>query len=392
MHDEKYGHDEERRTHPRKPMHSLTYVRLGQENGGIIIDLSEQGIAVRAAMPIHEEILVLLFQLEGSKDWIQTRGRVVWQKDASKSAGIQFVDVSDTMRNVIENWIADGEPQGQRKINSAARSRSEYFSDDSARVVSASPGRDVATEHERIARSSLATFTSAIQPTRAFVSKSIDPRAVVPFAERTVEPPGTEIFASPERLMEEARPANATGRRKWRTAILIGFLMCLSGLFGWLVGRGTPNWLRRTSYAQVPENSDRAAKAPMEIPNTANQDIGNPPPAVAPTQNSQIEEGIEEGIAEGVEEGWVFLGQLTPDLSWAPDQPRYVRDVQWPINKGDHITLSHDVWVHEGSSPRQPVVGRLHLGESTLVEDVNLSRAKEGGYFAWVKVGQKSAP
>jgi hypothetical protein len=370
-------------------VHSLTYVRLGQENGGIIIDLSEEGVAVRAAMPIHEDTPVLLFQLEGSKDWIQTRGRVVWQRDASKSAGIQFVDISEAMRNVIDNWIAESEPQGQRKLKIAARSRAElFFEESSARAVSASPDRDVATEHERIARNSLTTFSSAIGPARALVLKSNDSRAVVPFAERAVNSPEAGMFASPERT-EEARPADAIRQRKWRAAILIGFLMCLSGLTGWLVGRGTPNRLRRMSYATFPENSDRATKGPVEVPDIANQDVANPPPAVAPRQESPLQ---DSKISGGTEEGWVFLGQLTPDLSWAQDQPRYVQGVEWPINKGDHITLSHDVWVHQGSSPHQPVVGSLHFGESTLVEDVDLSRAKAGGYFVWVKVGQNSAP
>jgi hypothetical protein len=241
---------------------------------------------------------------------------------------------------------------------------------------------------EGIARSSLTTFSSAIGPARALVSKSNDSRAVVSFAERTVDSPEAEMFAIPERT-EEARPADATRRRKWRAAILIGFLMCLSGLTGWLVGRGTPNRLRRMSDAHFPENSDRATKGPVEVPDIANQNVANPPPAVAPRQESPVQ---DSKISGGTEEGWVFLGQLAPDLSWAQDQPRYVQGVQWPINKGDHITLSHDVWVHQGSSPHQPVVGSLHFGESTLVEDVDLSRAQAGGYFVWVKVGQNSAP
>ncbi len=124
MHDEEYGRHRERRNHVRKPMHSLTYIKLGKENGGIIINLSEKGVAVRAAMPmVRDETPVLLFELEGSKDWIQAQGRIVWESDSSKSAGIQFVNIPDAMRNVIENWIAESAPRGHRKPEIAA----EFF-------------------------------------------------------------------------------------------------------------------------------------------------------------------------------------------------------------------------------------------------------------------------
>ena len=41
---------------------SLVYVRLGEENGGIIVNLSEDGMAVQAAMAlVHDRMPVLYF-------------------------------------------------------------------------------------------------------------------------------------------------------------------------------------------------------------------------------------------------------------------------------------------------------------------------------------------
>src|ERR1700730_4510604 len=111
MQDEKSHFREERRNCFRQPMPSLAYVRLGAENGGIIINLSEDGMAVQAAMAlVHDRMPVLQFQLAGSKDSIVTSGRIAWKSDSGTFAGVQFVDMLEPMRDLIKSWIAAESP------------------------------------------------------------------------------------------------------------------------------------------------------------------------------------------------------------------------------------------------------------------------------------------
>src|SRR5690242_2622568 len=101
-------------------MRSLAYVRLGEENGGIIVNLSECGMAVRAVIGVgNDRIPMLLFPL--ARDSIATSGRVAWNYDAGKLAGIQFVDMPEPMRDQIRNWIAEeSAPPAQREADTAA--------------------------------------------------------------------------------------------------------------------------------------------------------------------------------------------------------------------------------------------------------------------------------
>ena len=74
----------ERRNYLREPMRSLAYVRLGEENGGIIVNLGEDGVAVRAAVALpYDRVPVLFFQLAGFPHPVVTSGRVAWKSDGN---------------------------------------------------------------------------------------------------------------------------------------------------------------------------------------------------------------------------------------------------------------------------------------------------------------------
>jgi PilZ domain/Gram-negative bacterial TonB protein C-terminal len=96
----------ERRQHPRK-ITALAYVRLGDSNGGIILNVSEGGLAVTAAEIFEgSELPRLRFQLGVNADWIDASGQVVWLSDSKKGAGIQFINLTDEDRNHITRWIS----------------------------------------------------------------------------------------------------------------------------------------------------------------------------------------------------------------------------------------------------------------------------------------------
>ncbi len=97
----------DRREHPRSASFWLTCVELGEENGGIVLNISESGLAVTAAEPLEEEFCPRLrFRLPKSEEWIETNAHVVWTDSAKKGAGVQFVDLGPSDRERIRNWVS----------------------------------------------------------------------------------------------------------------------------------------------------------------------------------------------------------------------------------------------------------------------------------------------
>ena len=95
----------DRRSHSRQ-ITTLNYIRLGESNGGILLNISEDGLAFTAAEPLVGEFVPRLrFQLEEKAEWIEASGRIVWLNDSKKGAGIQFLDISDADRGQIRRWI-----------------------------------------------------------------------------------------------------------------------------------------------------------------------------------------------------------------------------------------------------------------------------------------------
>jgi hypothetical protein len=94
-----------RRSQPRFPLHSLAYVRLENNNGGIIRDLSESGIALQAVSPLQPgEEVGLHFDLFSPRVRVESRARVAWA-DESGQAGVRFTDLSPRVRRALRDWM-----------------------------------------------------------------------------------------------------------------------------------------------------------------------------------------------------------------------------------------------------------------------------------------------
>jgi hypothetical protein len=80
---------------------------LKEGNGGIILDISEQGLAMQAVGSLGEDPYTRLrFQLSQSKDWIGTQGRIAWISPSRQTAGVEFIDLSFESLILIRNWIS----------------------------------------------------------------------------------------------------------------------------------------------------------------------------------------------------------------------------------------------------------------------------------------------
>jgi len=96
----------ERRYSPRQPV-SFACIQLDNDNGGLILDISERGLSVQAvAILTDDELPRMRFQLSPTQPWIETRGRIAWLGASMKRAGLEFTGLPDEARDQIKQWIS----------------------------------------------------------------------------------------------------------------------------------------------------------------------------------------------------------------------------------------------------------------------------------------------
>src|SRR6202166_3228777 len=103
------GHTQiaERRLHPRVLPKTLIYVACGQSNGGMVLNVSDDGMAISMAIPVGDEAYSnLQVRMNGLAQSIEVHGRMAWTTKSKKRAGIQLVDVSNEQREQIREWLA----------------------------------------------------------------------------------------------------------------------------------------------------------------------------------------------------------------------------------------------------------------------------------------------
>lgn len=93
------------RCRPRQKIHTLVYINLNQGNGGIVRDLSENGIAVQAVARLRQHQQVYLrFELLSPRIRVEAMGQVTWA-NASGQAGVQFTQISQRTRYLLKEWL-----------------------------------------------------------------------------------------------------------------------------------------------------------------------------------------------------------------------------------------------------------------------------------------------
>jgi TonB family protein len=96
----------ERRTQLRHQPQSLVYVELDEGNGGIALNIGEDGMAVQAVMGLMDDFLARVrFQLSESKEWIETSAQVTWSNETRKLLGLRFVELPEESRQLIRQWV-----------------------------------------------------------------------------------------------------------------------------------------------------------------------------------------------------------------------------------------------------------------------------------------------
>ena len=105
----------ERRAHPRVLPRTLIYVACGESNGGMVLNVSDDGMAISMAIPVGDEAYSNLHvRMNGLAQSVEVHGRMAWTTKSKKRAGIHLVDISDEQRGRIREWLAQ---EGVRDVN-----------------------------------------------------------------------------------------------------------------------------------------------------------------------------------------------------------------------------------------------------------------------------------
>ena len=94
----------ERRRSPRTILGSLAYVTFESNTGGIVVNISDEGLCFHTIAPVGQnETIHFWFSTGGRR--VEAEGRLIWTDDTRKSGGLRFSALSAEARQQIRNWI-----------------------------------------------------------------------------------------------------------------------------------------------------------------------------------------------------------------------------------------------------------------------------------------------
>jgi CheY-like chemotaxis protein len=96
----------DRRQSTRQRIETLAYLQFGiAALPALVLDLSEQGLAVQAPEPLPSVRQVpLRFVLPGSEHMVEALGEVIWSDDSGR-AGLFFSQLKPASRKFLKNWL-----------------------------------------------------------------------------------------------------------------------------------------------------------------------------------------------------------------------------------------------------------------------------------------------
>jgi hypothetical protein len=94
----------ERRSRARTLVDCLAYVSLGEENGGILLDINDAGFCMQTALPLDPGAARQRRARLAGNGELETDCELVW--DQAGQAGFRFVNLSADIRSKLQAWIA----------------------------------------------------------------------------------------------------------------------------------------------------------------------------------------------------------------------------------------------------------------------------------------------
>jgi cell division septation protein DedD len=97
---------QERRQHARLTPSAPLFVSLGESKPGLVLDVCQGGVAVASLEPKSlDEVISLAFDLPEGNGHIQAKAEIAWTRDLGHLNGARFVELADTSRQQLEEWI-----------------------------------------------------------------------------------------------------------------------------------------------------------------------------------------------------------------------------------------------------------------------------------------------
>jgi outer membrane biosynthesis protein TonB len=292
----------DRRVHSRHRIRALAYVELGENNGGIVLNISEGGFAVRAAEAIRGDSLSRLrFQMQNATQPLEMSGDIAWTSDSRKEAGVRFIDLREEALLEIRTWILkEGLPGNLPKQSPFVPKGSGQAPRGNKSVIDECSDEEVAEAEIQANGNDLVSGSSVIPESKIQLP---DPRVPKTRAERqrygatlfpkeAVTAPSARlpvVALPPIKKPEQAQPLRREQKapenwmdfriqmgRGWVLAALVTFLVAISFAGGMAVRRGgliglwrdsdtTPSTSAQTQSSVAAAPSPQAPPKPLQI-------------------------------------------------------------------------------------------------------------------------------
>ena len=309
----------ERRLHFRRKPTSLAYVEMGEYNGGIVLNLSESGLAIQAAMAITGEHLSRVrFQVPPEWNWVSVNGQMTWLGESKKEAGIRFLDLPESARVGIRDWISlEGSTQ-EFEEEKAALWKNERGQ------LESSANRDPAFQGAALDDAQKEDFWTPHPP------------GVRPHVPRETNHP--HMFVGLPSILQEDQPDNQTVQsgksgNGWKIGATVVLTAVISLVAGIGIGNGSlPRWLRNAEKS-IQNMGDQTGASESAVGYTVPEDLTSPS---QDAQAKQLDHSSSSPQASVLENS---APSSSPDLDGvdrgtAEAQPRY--------DAANSLTLSAD--------------------------------------------------
>ena len=148
----------DRRVHHRFDDSRASLVELGGNNNGIVLNISEGGMAILSTEELDLNALHnLRFQAPEFEHWMEIPAEIAWISDSRRQAGIRFKGLSETARTQLRAGISIATVRTRRanqgtQVATAAELPPEVTGSDSmpASVVATDPLTSAAPESEQL--------------------------------------------------------------------------------------------------------------------------------------------------------------------------------------------------------------------------------------------------
>jgi hypothetical protein len=117
-----------RRSLERKQPERLVFCKLGGEEGGSVLNLSEDGLCFGSPTPIEEKDVLQLRLSVDLTSAVEATGQLAWVDSAKRTGGLRFLELSAPAREQIRAWLSEPfAPDGRQAsaVHSAHEDASE---------------------------------------------------------------------------------------------------------------------------------------------------------------------------------------------------------------------------------------------------------------------------